>query len=831
MRGWKPGLNFQKRSFILLALFFLFLGSGCSPVLKNEQTIAGQSIALPPGHSIGQSFVASERGLTAIDVLVEPGLGGSTLALSLYPDTQREQVIATSRLELHSGSGQGYQRFSFPALKGSARADYYLELKVEKGPGVNIYAAPGEIYLHGALYQDRVPQDLQLAFRLAYDRLELGSGLLSDGLQWLWILLLGGWLFVLPGWALLRLLSDESWSRRPWAEKAALAAGAGLALYPVLLLWLSLLHLRLGNVMIWVIPIIAVITLAWKNYAGFSAGLKTGLRWRKDDFTFSFAFLAVLAMVFFSRFWVIRNVEVPLWGDSYQHTMIAQLIAENRGLFDSWEPYEPYQSLTVQYGFSANTAAWMWLTGMESPRAALVFGQLLNFFAILALYPLGVRLAKGNRWAGIVAMVIAGLFSAMPAFYVNWGRYAQLMGLAILPAALRLLWDWVEEPRTSMRQAVVHGILLAGLLLSYYRMAFFYAMFIPVMLLLAWAHGPLKKSISDWRWVFVKLAATALVGLILISPWLPNVSGSTLSESVGSGITTQSSSQGVWNDYQAWTGYQEYVPVWLLGLVVLSLVASLGFRRLEILGLLVWLGLISAVKAGSLVHLPGANMMQSFAVIISLYLFVGLAGAWLPGWAFAWMVRRYERAGSIIVLVAILGASLAGLNVQRKILNPQTYAIVTLPDLRAMEWIRVNTPGDAVFLVEGFRIYNGRSAVGSDGGWWIPLLARRMNTMPPQYALLNEQPEPPDYSQKIVELVASLESHSPADPAVRAEICQRGITHIYVGQQQGKASMEKIQLFPAELDGAGGPLQKIYAQDRVRIYAFPVDYCKGVTSQ
>ena len=66
--------------------------------------------------------------------------------------------------------------------------------------------------------------------------------------------------------------------------------------------------------------------------------------------------------------------------------------------------------------------------------------------------------------------------------------------------------------------------------------------------------------------------------------------------------------------------------------------------------------------------------------------------------------------------------------------------MVTKPDRQAMTWIREHTPAQAKFLVEGFRIYGGRSVVGSDAGWWIPLLADRANTMPPQYALLNETP-------------------------------------------------------------------------------------------
>lgn len=823
-------MNLGKKARVFWILFFLVFCSGCSPILKNEQTVTSQVVSILPGSAVGQSFVAGEQGLTGIDVFVAPDAGGAVLALSLYPDSRREQRIATSKLMLEAAEGQGYQRFSFPTLKNSARADYYFEIQVEDGQGAKLFASPGETYLNGALYLDQSAQDLQLAFRLAYDRVEFAKGLFSEILGWVWYLVLGGWLFILPGWAILQLLLGEAWSKRDWTEKTALAAGAGVALFPVLLLWSKLLHLRLGSATIWVFPAAAAAYLAWKNRKWLSPRAQTRRRWNSGNLAVNFTFLAVVALIFFSRFWAIRAVDVPLWGDSYQHTMIAQLIAENQGLFDSWHPYEPYRSLTVQYSFSANTAAWMWLTGMGSPQAVLVFGQLLNFFAILAITPLAVQLAKGNRWVGVASLVLAGLFSSMPAFYVNWGRYAQLTGQTILPVGLCLLWYWLEEPRMLLRQLVLHGLILAGLLLSYYRMAFYYAAFIPVLLLLLWINAPRGRGFRSWTTILIKLISVGVIALVFISPWVLNVAGSKLSDTVETGITTEAPLQGVLADYRAWTNYQSYTSIPLLALSIASLLLSLVLKRFEVFGLVLWLGLVSAVKAGSLVNLPGANLMQSSMVLMSLYIFVSIAGAWILGWVFEQGTRRFGLVGKTVVVIFLLGLSLYGFNTQRKILNPHVYSIVTRPDLRAMQWIRSNIPQDAVFLVEGFRIYNGASAVGSDGGWWIPLLTKRMNTMPPQYALLNEQSEPDDYSKKVVELVASLENHSLSDPAVRDDLCQRGITHIYVGQQQGKASMEKTQLFPADLGEIDGVLHPIYAEDRVRIYVFSAGFCTGTSS-
>ncbi len=98
-------MNLGKKAWGLWILFFLVFCSGCSPILKNEQTGTSQVVSILPGHAIGQSFVAGEQGLTGIDVFVAPDTGEATLVLSLYPDSQREQKIATSKLALEATDG------------------------------------------------------------------------------------------------------------------------------------------------------------------------------------------------------------------------------------------------------------------------------------------------------------------------------------------------------------------------------------------------------------------------------------------------------------------------------------------------------------------------------------------------------------------------------------------------------------------------------------------------------------------------------------------------------------------------------------------------------
>jgi len=237
-----------------------------------------------------------------------------------------------------------------------------------------------------------------------------------------------------------------------------------------------------------------------------------------------------------------------------------------------------------------------------------------------------------------------------------------------------------------------------------------------------------------------------------------------------------------------------------------------------------WVVMLALWVAGRLVGLPAANMMQNFAVVIGLYIPASLLIGWLVGTVAEWVERAEGGARRWIWGVLVLSLIVAGTAGHARIVRPQ-FVLVTRPDLRAAIWIQENTAPDARFLVEGFRIYGGRSAVGSDAGWWIPLLAGRENTMPPQYALVNEVPEEESYSQEVVELIARLEEVSLASPEGVRLLCEWGITHVYVGQRQGEVGLGAIQLYSPQDLAEVLLFDEVYRQDRVFIFALHPQAC------
>ena len=185
--------------------------------------------------------------------------------------------------------------------------------------------------------------------------------------------------------------------------------------------------------------------------------------------------IAVFGLTLASRLQAVAGLEIPLWWDSVHHTAIVQLMLDNGGIFSSWEPYYPLSTFTYHFGFHATAAGLAWLSGLAAPAAVLLLGQVLNACSVPVAYLLAERLT-GRAWAGVVAALVTGLVSLMPAYYVNWGRYTQLAGQIILPVAAVLTVEAVE--RGGWRRLLTAAVLAAGLALTHYRVAVFYGAFV-----------------------------------------------------------------------------------------------------------------------------------------------------------------------------------------------------------------------------------------------------------------------------------------------------------------------------------------------------------------
>ena len=825
---------------VLLPLVLLLL-TGCV-----EQSDAAQPRYVQPAgeitstHTVGQTFVATADNLTRLDVLMATyarrNRGPVVFYLRQSP-TSAEDLV---RIEIEAATirDNKYRTFRFDPIPDSGGRRFYFFFEApEAAPGnaVTVWQSAQDVYPDGAAVIDGLPGEGDLAFRICTGY-RLGE-MVRDAWQEVWyrggVLLKAMVIFWLPGLGLLAGLLPHKVAT---LEERLLAAPAlTLALFPVLFLLAKVTGLRVDAWLAWGPAILGAVALAWRwRKLPQRRALRRSIQawWLSDAPWPDLALIVVVGLVIGVRLLAIRGLTIPSWGDSVQHAVMTQLMVDNGGLFDSWLPYAPYQSLTVHFGFATAASALQWTTSLGAAEATLVAGQVINAIAVLALYPLAVRIGKGNRWVGVGALLAGGLLSPMPAFYVNWGRYAQLTGQAVLPIAIWLLWratDTDQDRQKAWQGLLLAGGALTGMMLSYYRMPFYFAAFV-LAWLLCHILPDYRLDIRKWAELLLRLALVGIVAGVLVLPWLSNIAGGKLATGLSKGMVASTPLERVLAEYRGWRGIATYVPWTLIGLSAVAVAWAVIRRQWVAISPVAWALILAALPAGRLIRLPGANFMQVYAVQIALYIPVSLLVGWLIGQVSSTLGKsgRWGQAG---ILAALLLAAGWGGRSQITVVQP-FFRMVFPADQMAMKWIQEDTPADARFLVNGFTIYNETSSVGSDAGWWIPLLAHRENTMPPQYALFNEKPLTSGYTQAVTQLVKDLQTNSPVSPEGLRLLCLWGVTHAYVGQAQGRVAYEEIvPLLPVEELMASPAFELIYQQDRVRVFALDRQVCGDISAR
>jgi hypothetical protein len=136
---------------------------------------------------------------------------------------------------------------------------------------------------------------------------------------------------------------------------------------------------------------------------------------------------------------------------------------------------------------------------------------------------------------------------------------------------------------------------------------------------------------------------------------------------------------------------------------------------------------------------------------------------------------------------------------------------------------------DALFAANGFTVSGHTSVVGSDAGWWLPLLGERAVLMPPQYALNTEIEAHPGYRQLVVGLIDALGADPPPAPAGLDALCGAGVTHVYVGARRGNAGIvpsgESAVHFDPEALAGNPAFSVLYHRDLVWVFALAPGAC------
>ncbi len=213
--------------------------------------------------------------------------------------------------------------------------------------------------------------------------------------------------------------------------------------------------------------------------------------------------------------------------------------------------------------------------------------------------------------------------------------------------------------------------------------------------------------------------------------------------------------------------------------------------------------------------LPGSGSISNFAYLIAIYIPAGVLIADVVG-QYAQVLVRTKWNG-ILALATVILLSLGGAWERMRDLQIARHALVTRPDIRAMAWVREHTPNEAVFLVNSFFAYGGGAVVGSDGGWWLPLLAGRANTVPPLNYTSERGPDQ-NYVDWVNALTAQIQAEGIEHPRTTDMLRAHRVTHIYIGQRQGRVNYEGPHVLQPALLLRSGLFRLLYHQDRVWVF-------------
>jgi hypothetical protein len=136
-------------------------------------------------------------------------------------------------------------------------------------------------------------------------------------------------------------------------------------------------------------------------------------------------------------------------------------------------------------------------------------------------------------------------------------------------------------------------------------------------------------------------------------------------------------------------------------------------------------------------------------------------------------------------------------------------ALADAADLQAAQWIAWQLPADARFLVNASIVgWEPDFVAPTDGGAWLPLLARRETTLLPLVYAGERGAAPADIDR--MERIARAARADPAAPGTLRLLRESGVTHVYLGARGGPIEEHKLVASPA--------YRRVYASQSVSIF-------------
>ncbi len=407
---------------------------------------------------------------------------------------------------------------------------------------------------------------------------------------------------------------------------------------------------------------------------------------------------------------------VPLDTDAQGFGYLA-LMAKLGGNFNTLAPFHPEVSYLYSPGWLALTAYFSERLGMGLHTVQFALGAVLGLLAVWLAYDLGAELRdkRLGRAMGLAMLAGLGLFSA----YMD-AHFTTLLALVFVLAFVTYAYRWLAQH--EWLDFVGAGLMLGATAISHPDTTIILGLGFVPWLLSMWLGNP-RPTRRTWALLAVGVPLLALVAIL---PWLIN----TL-PLMGTNIASPFTRDAAYLRNMLLPPFQNplLLPFVALGVWV-------GLRRRDTLALLSlgWLllvldfavlGLTETLLGGLLAALFRYDYPFSIAwhgVIIPYTILGGIGLLWvyeqwvqprLPGWRPRYTYALLLGLSVLVLAGGLFSSSLLSLS---KSLGVSFFgAFSSHADVRAMDWLRQNTPPQARLL----------NFPGPQEGDWVPVIAER----------------------------------------------------------------------------------------------------------
>jgi hypothetical protein len=802
---------------------------GAITAVDLNQHRANVILPAPQGDgAIEQRFTPERDGLVEVELLLaHAGEGGPAVAgtLTLHLWDGSGGLVTAEQFDTATLRHNQPLGLTFPPQRHSSRQSYTLRLAGDEHNTFSVWGytlkshAGADLTRTGAA---TTAAELRLVTRYRLTATTavatLGHLLRQEGAY----MLLALAFMLLPGCLILLLLPAQSRLRaqqRSWDAFAwwGAALALGVAAWPLLWQWFSLLGGRWSGGLLWLLFASGWGVLLWRlsnvqrstfnvNHLTFNLKQLTLNNFinRNDSRAIGVARHAVapehillvllLMLALAVRLLAVRDLAFAAWVDSVRHALITAVMSGTGQVVSGYEPWIPVGRFPYHYGFHTLSAGLALMSDWPMPRMLLVMGQLLNALVPLTVYS-GAWFLTRRPSVALLASFLVALPFFFPAYYATWGRLTQLTAMLLMPLALAWTWQVVSGGRAWRHHWWLLSLLVAGLFLIHVRVFLLYLPFAAV----AW----LLRSGRHGRY----LLFSAALSLLLVAPRI--ISLLAVSRPPGALRNTIPGYNAFPTGYLT-TGWERQFVAAAAVAALIVVVVALRRRPWAALplALILWVAILFLALSGNYLGLPETWLLNLNSMYITLFLPLSLLLATTADYLWRllagrhWLVQTFSYAAAGALLAALL---LFGARQQITILNPQTI-LAQRQDVAALAWLDGTLPPSAHVAVNSW-LWLGRTWSGSDGGAWIvPLTGRSSSTPPADYS----------YDRVLLESVAAFNEQAQAmtdwsSPDAAAWLRQEGVTHVFVGARGGFFD-------PAALAN-NAALELLYAHDGAFIFA------------